>query len=74
MFKLVVDDDECAQGSHACAKHALCTDTLGSYTCQCKPGFFGDGWTYCEGMYMNKNLLYAYVYLCFICCECRYVG
>ena len=24
---------------HTCSEHAYCTDTIGSYTCECKPGF-----------------------------------
>ena len=43
------DANECEQGKNLCHVNALCTNTLGSYVCQCKPGFSGDGRT-CEGM------------------------
>ena len=31
-----------------CHEYANCTDILGSYTCQCKEGFTGDGKS-CQG-------------------------
>jgi hypothetical protein len=37
-----LDIDECS-GINDCHPDAICTDTMGSYTCECKPGFNGDG-------------------------------
>ena len=38
------DDDECALDLHHCDPvHAECKNTNGSYDCQCKTGFEGDG-------------------------------
>ncbi|XP_050427055.1 multiple epidermal growth factor-like domains protein 8 [Adelges cooleyi] len=37
------DVDECGLGLHDCHKEAKCTNTQGSYSCQCKRGFIGDG-------------------------------
>ncbi|OXB70821.1 UNVERIFIED_CONTAM: hypothetical protein H355_002145 [Colinus virginianus] len=38
------DIDECASGgTNDCSPHATCTNTDGSYTCTCKPGFEGTG-------------------------------
>ena len=38
------DDDECALDLHHCDPiHAECKNTNGSYDCQCKQGFEGDG-------------------------------
>ncbi|XP_015121638.1 multiple epidermal growth factor-like domains protein 8 [Diachasma alloeum] len=37
------DVDECDLGLHDCHKDAQCTNTHGSYSCQCKRGFHGDG-------------------------------
>ncbi len=37
--------DECALGTAGCASDATCTNTPGSFTCACKPGFSGNGLT-----------------------------
>ncbi|KAK0091776.1 hypothetical protein PV326_002712 [Microctonus aethiopoides] len=37
------DVDECDLGLHDCHPNAVCTNTHGSYSCQCKRGFNGDG-------------------------------
>ncbi|XP_012063821.1 PREDICTED: multiple epidermal growth factor-like domains protein 8 [Atta cephalotes] len=37
------DVDECDLGLHDCHPDALCTNTHGSFSCQCKRGFNGDG-------------------------------
>ena len=42
------DYDECADDSHMCHVHAVCTNTEGSYQCECELGFIGDGRN-CEG-------------------------
>ena len=42
------DVDECAQEQDNCGSNATCTNTIGSFECQCLPGFTGDGAT-CEG-------------------------
>ena len=41
------DIDECAAQS-PCHTNALCTNTLGSFTCACNAGYTGDGLT-CYG-------------------------
>ncbi|XP_019645326.1 PREDICTED: uncharacterized protein LOC109486081 [Branchiostoma belcheri] len=42
------DIDECAEGMNDCHPTlATCTNTLGNFTCQCRPGYEGDGIT-CE--------------------------
>ena len=48
MFILTVDIDECVSGTDNCDGNANCTNTEGSFTCQCSSGFNGDGET-CEG-------------------------
>ena len=37
------DVDECAVGVHDCQQNANCTNTIGSFTCQCRSGYSGDG-------------------------------
>jgi len=37
------NEDECANEMHECDPNAKCTDTVGSYKCECKEGFTGDG-------------------------------
>lgn len=41
------DLNECLN-KFQCAKHAKCLNVPGSYKCECKPGFVGDG-KYCNG-------------------------
>ena len=37
------DIDECVIGEHNCSENANCTNTHGSYECQCLSSFVGDG-------------------------------
>ena len=39
------DIDECSVGAAGCSPHGACTNTTGSYTCECpvSSGYFGDG-------------------------------
>jgi len=39
-FAVVVDVDECAEGTATCEDTADCVNTVGNYTCVCKPGFY----------------------------------
>ena len=34
---------------NVCAGNAECTNTDGSYTCQCESGYGGDGKNFCNG-------------------------
>ena len=44
-----VDIDECADGQNRCDEQAVCINTIGSFKCDCKPGYNGDGFT-CRGL------------------------
>ena len=37
-----IDIDEC-KGNHSCHEDANCTNTNGSYVCDCQPGYTGNG-------------------------------
>ena len=39
----VIDEDECKIDTHNCSINAVCTNTVGSFTCACNSSFFGDG-------------------------------
>lgn len=41
-----VDIDECQDRIDRCDQNALCVNEVGTYSCQCKPGFEGNGF-YC---------------------------
>ena len=44
-----IDIDECVLNTDNCHANATCTNTPGSFTCQCKAGFNGNGVS-CTGM------------------------
>merc|ERR1719253_564114 len=37
------DCDECQDGTHGCSPYAECSNSMGSYACECKNEFFGNG-------------------------------
>ena len=47
------DINECALGTHGCSANGFCTNTIGSYTCQCNTGYTGNGFT-CIGTLLQK--------------------
>ena len=50
---LYSDIDECSASQDNCHINASCSNTEGSYGCQCVPGFTGDGFT-CSSNKYNK--------------------
>ena len=46
-----VDINECLLNNHDCHADAECNNTIGSYSCSCKSGYIGHGYT-CAGMYL----------------------
>ena len=40
---MLLDIDECSNGSHDCDVNANCTNTNGSHSCTCKEGYTGKG-------------------------------
>ena len=43
-----------------CDSNAECTDIAGSYTCQCKPGYTGNGVT-CNGVFGHMYLELSFI-------------
>ena len=48
---LLIDIDECTNGSHDCDMNANCTNTEGTFTCQCITGYYGNGYN-CTGEFV----------------------
>ena len=48
------DIDECEDDFNNCDENAQCTNTEGSFTCSCYPGYAGDGRTECTGEWVNN--------------------
>ena len=49
-WDLSTDIDECTDGTHNCNANAECSNTEGSFTCDCNDGYAGNG-TDCQGYY-----------------------
>ena len=54
MFALLSDVNECVNST--CDSNATCTNTIGSFLCNCNYGLSGDG-TYCVGEYLGPFFL-----------------
>ena len=54
--------DECTNGSHDCGMNANCTNTEGSFTCQCITGYYGDGYN-CTGEFHSQIRCIKYIVL-----------
>jgi len=39
----LIDIDECSNNDGGCHSDANCINSIGSYECQCKPRYFGNG-------------------------------
>ena len=46
---LNLDYDECGGNNNHCHQNAICTNTIGSYSCRCSVGYVGDG-LLCRGI------------------------
>ena len=75
-----LDVDECLQNSNDCDANANCTNTEGSYTCECLGGYTGNGRN-CSGIAKGlnrkswwnlKNLKFLLSILAFHVFPCRY--
>ena len=51
-----LDLDECASGRHSCdVGTSICVNTLGSYTCQCRPGYEKISQDKCQGEQTDRS-------------------
>ena len=53
--------DECSLGTIKCSTGAVCTNTKGSYSCTCKPGFSGNGRN-CVGKLTQQQQDYLFIH------------
>ena len=53
----LIDIDECAE-SAPCSENADCFDTEGSFSCQCRPGFSGDGLNCTRELIIDLSFLF----------------
>ena len=51
------DTDECAAESHECSAFQSCVNTVGSYECNCAPGFRNNG-VECVGKNLQKRSVF----------------
>ena len=56
--RYVTDIDECATNNGGCRADARCTNTPGNFTCDCLPGYNGDGFT-CTGKLASVYIIDA---------------
>jgi hypothetical protein len=57
-FFFILDINECSKGLYDCNKNADCINTVGSYLCDCKPGYLGNGIS-CSGKHHLQSNKYA---------------
>ena len=54
------DIDECTSGTHNCNANAHCSNTIGSFTCNCVQGYSGNG-VECSGTFVGAWALYILI-------------
>lgn len=62
-YIVTVDIDECASDVHECVENAICSNTNGSYDCECAEGYRGHGFMNCTGIYNTYTV-------CPVTCHC----
>ena len=59
-YLLLLDFDECNNGSHDCHSNATCINTAGYFECKYKDGYIGDGRN-CTGRDQLKHMSSAFI-------------
>jgi len=54
-----IDINECSTNNGGCSINAKCTNTIGSFGCECNSGYSGDGFN-CDGISSFISLLYSF--------------
>ena len=68
-----VDINECTVGTAQCSSHADCINSDGSYQCQCKSGYSGDG-KICNQTFQDNSQCSPGGNECIAAAECVYKG
>ena len=55
---ILADIDDCSDNSHDCDPLATCINSNGSFKCDCKEGYYGDGKS-CSGKFEDLVLTNA---------------
>lgn len=58
MFVYTIDVDECLSEEDDCHEFANCTNTIGSFICNCSDGFEGNG-TICTGILCGNIIAFG---------------
>lgn len=59
---IIIDINECTTGGHNCSTRATCTNTAGSFSCACNPGYEGNGVNCSGNINSNFNTLLKITY------------
>lgn len=72
LITIILDDDECTSNVHQCKPNADCVNVDGSYQCNCKPGYTGDGLISCGGtkFHVTKSIFRSYLLISLEIDEC----
>ena len=57
-FVYALDINECQQSPSVCHPLAKCSNTEGSFSCQCGVGYTGNGFVNCTGICINTIYLF----------------
>ena len=59
---IILDRDECLDGTHDCDTNAACSNTEGSFSCSCNDGYMGNGTMCTSKAFIFSNLISTSLY------------